>query len=358
MILFAIFIYATNLLDHVILSITYPFLEGSSEGKSVILFAVMGSMLLFYPLFRQEGFIGKNVTKIFPQLSFESQKYLKITIIIIFITYLFGIFLEIWIRAKFGVSLFTMFVSFGPDASSTSINHSHVLKSVLGAFVEFIGIHTPSQINTGVSLAQYFSPVAFAIFIAFPLVYLTGLTSLSRRDDLYKIILAFGITVSLIGMLDGGLFSTPALFGLLILLSVFYIKKPFKPKYLSKIQSQQKQSFCGVKIKDFDRIFGAQNPKFCKLSKPVLIVLLLVIIRFSISLIGTNTEYHEITIIDPSENIDLNGYDVLSVQKEGNKMIVKVPGNTNDKVLLLKLIPDLKGKCSGFFLSWNAYSWT
>ncbi len=324
MILFAIFIYATNLLDHVILSITYPFLEGSSEGKSVILFGVMGSMLLFYPLFRQDGIIANKISKIIPELSFEGQKYLKITIIIIMVTYLFGMFLEIWIRAKFGVSIFTMFVSFSEGASSTSITHSHILKSVLGSFIEFLGIHVPAQINTGVSLAQYFSPVAFAIFVAFPLVYLTGLASLSRREDIYKIILAFGLTISLIGMLDGGLFSTPALFGLLILLSVYFVKKPFSPKYLAK---------------------------------PMLIVILLIIIRVSIGLIGTNTEFHEITIIDPSENIDLSGYNVLSVKKEGNKMIVKVPGNTNDKVLLLKLIDDLKGKSSGFFLSWNIYSW-
>ena len=324
MILFAIFIYATNLLDHIILSITYPFLEGSSEGKSVILFGVMGSMLLFYPLFRQDGIIANKISKIIPELSLEGQKYLKITIIIIMVTYLFGTFLEIWIRAKFGVSIFTMFVSFGEGASSTSITHSHILKSVLGSFIEFLGIHVPAQINTGVSLAQYFSPVAFAIFVAFPLVYLTGLASLSRREDIYKIILAFGLTISLIGMLDGGLFSTPALFGLLILLSVYFVKKPFSPKYLAK---------------------------------PILIVILLIIIRVSIGLIGTNTEFHEITIIDPSENIDLSGYNVLSVKKEGNKMIVKVPGNTNDKVLLLKLIHDLKGKSSGFFLSWNIYSW-
>ncbi|MGB9936239.1 MAG: hypothetical protein ACPK7O_00820 [Methanobacterium sp.] len=324
MILFAIFIYATNLLDHIILGITYPFLEGSSEGKSVILFAIMGSMLLFYPLFRQDGFIGKKISNSIPQLSFESQKYLKMTIIIIFITYLFGISLEILLRAKFGVSLFTTFISYGPNASSTSINHSHVLKSVLGSIVQFVGILVPSHINTGISLAQYFSPAAFAISIAFPLVYLGGLASLSRRNDIYKIILAFGLTISLIGMLDGGLFSIPALFGLLILLSVYFMKSPFKFKYLKK---------------------------------PLLIVLLLVILRLSISLIGTNAEYHEITIINPSDNINLQGYDVLSVQKEDNKMIVKLPGTTNDKVLLLKLIHDLKGKCSGFFLSWNIYSW-
>jgi hypothetical protein len=323
-ILFAIFIYATNLLDHVILSITYLFLEGSSEGKSIILFGVMGSMLLFYPLFRQDGFIGNKIAGSFPQLSFESQKYLKITIIIIVLTYLFGMFLEIWIRTKFGVSLFTTFVSFSQNFGSTSITHSHVFKSVLGSLIEFSGIHVPPHINTGVSLAQHFHQAVFVFFIVFPLVYLTGLTSLSQKKDIYKIILAFGLTLSLIGMLDGGLFSAPALFGSLILLSVYYMKKPFSPKYLTK---------------------------------PVLIVLLLIIFRISIGLIGTNTEFHEITILDPSENIDLSRYNVLSIETEGNKMIVKVPGDISNRVLLHKLIEDLKGKCSGFFLSWNIHSY-
>ncbi|MGZ7108168.1 MAG: hypothetical protein ACXVHW_04290, partial [Methanobacterium sp.] len=117
----------------------------------------------------------------------------------------------------------------------------------------------------------------------------------------------------------------PAWIGLFGLLVIYFIKKPFSPR---------------------------------NLSKPVIIIGLIIILRLSISVFGSNIDYHEITIIDPSENIDLSGYDVLSIQKEGNKMIVKVPGNTFDKSLLLKLIPDLKGKCSGFFLSWNAYSWT
>lgn len=341
MILVAIFIYATDILDHIILSITYPFLEGSSEGKAVILFTVMGSMLLIYPLFRQNGVIADNILKIVPQLSFEGQKYLKITIVLIFISYIFGMFLEIWIRAKFGVSLFTMFVSFNQGASTTSITHSHVIKSIIGAIIEFVGIYTPSEINTGVSLVQYFPPPVFAIFIALPLAYLTGLTSLNNRDDLYKIILSFGITISLIGILDGGLFSTPALLGFLILLSVYYINKPFSPKYLSKIQG----------------IFRGHDLRFFRLTKPVLIVLLLVLLRLSIGLIGTNTDFHEITIINPSDNIDLNNYSVLSIQKDSNRLIVKVPGNTNDKVLLLQLIDNLNGKCSGFFLSWNVYSW-
>lgn len=323
MILFAIFIYFTNAIDNLILSITYPFLEGSSEGKSVILFTVMGSILLLYPLFKSESFIGNKVSNI-PILSFESQKYLKISIIIIFITYLIGLLLEIWLRAKFGVSPFTTFVSFGQGESSTSITHSHMLKSILGAFISAIGIYVPSQINTGISLSQYLSSVVYVIFIMFPLVYFTGLISLSNRSDIYKVFLAFGITVSLIGMLDGGLFSTPALIGLLILLTIYHIKKPFSPK---------------------------------NLTKPALIVLLLIFLRLSISIMGTSTEFHEITIINPSDNIDISGYDVISVKKEANKMIIKVPGNINDKVLLMSLVSDLYGKCSGFFLSWNIYSY-
>jgi hypothetical protein len=233
-------------------------------------------------------------------------------------------FFEIWLRAKFGVSLFTMFVSFNHEASTTSITHSHIIKSMLGTFIQILGIQIPSEINTGISIAQYISPLAFVIFIVFPLVYLTGLASLSGRDYTNIVLLSFGISISLIGMLDGGLFSTPALIGFLILLSVYYIKKPFSFKYL--------------KI-------------------PVLIVVLLIILRLSIGLIGTNTDYHEITIINPSEDINLANYDVLSIQKEGNKMIVKLSGNINDKVLLLKLINNLEGKCSGFFISWNIYSW-
>ena len=84
---------------------------------------------------------------------------------------------------------------------------------------------------------------------------------------------------------------------------------------------------------------------------------LIIILRVSISVFGSNTDFHELTIIDPADNINLNGYDVLSIQKEGNRTIVELPGNLSDKPLLLKLIPDLKGQCSGFTLSWNYKAW-
>jgi len=319
MMLFAVLIFFTNFLDNVILSLTYPFLEGSSEGKSVILFMVMGSILLFYPLFVNDGLISRRFS-----LNFDAQKYLKLTILVIFLTYLFIIILEIWIRLKFNVSLFTIFVSFNQSASSTSIIHSHVLKSVLGYFISSSGIYVPPNINTGSSLTQYVTPMAFIAILSFPIVYFAGLVSLNGRRELYKVILAFTITTSLIGMLDGGLFSAPALVGLSGLLGIYFVKKPFSPR---------------------------------DIIKPSVIIIILIIIRVSLGLIGNNADYHEITIINPSENIDLSSYDVLSIEKGSNQLIVKVPGNINDKHLLLKLIADLKGKSGGFFLSWNIFSW-
>ena len=146
----------------------------------------------------------------------------------------------------------------------------------------------------------------------------------NQERNLYRIILAFVLTLSLIGILDGGLFSTPAIIGLAGLLGLYFIKKPFSPR---------------------------------DLLKPSVIIIFLIILRFSLGLLGTNTEVHEITIINPADNIDLQGYDVLNVQKEQNKTIITVPGNINDKELLKELTTSLKGKCSGFFLSWNLLSY-
>ncbi len=319
MMLFAVLLLFTNFIDNIVLTITYPFLEGSSEGKSVILFMVMGSLLLFYPLFGKGGAVEKLFS-----LKFDGQKYLKLAIITVFITYLFIVLLEIWIRINFNVSLFTILVSFNQNASSTSIVHSHVLKSILGYFISTTGINVPSHINTGSSLAQYVTPVAFIAIFAFPLVYIAGLISFNERRDIYKFILAFAVTTSLISMLDGGLFSAPALVGLSGLLGIYAIKNPFSPR---------------------------------DLINPSIVIIILIIIRVSIGLIGSNTDYHEITIVNPSENINITSYEVLSVEKDANRMIVKVPGDLNDKELLLKLIDDLKGKCDGFFISWNILSW-
>ena len=326
LILFAVLLTATSFLDSAILTLTYHLMEGSSKGKSIILFAVMGSLLLFYPLFKSNGLFGKRISTLSPRLKIDSQKYLKFTIITIFFTYIVGLLIEVWIRMKLGVSLFTIFVSYNSNEfSTTALTHSHVFKSVLGFAVHSLGIHISSNINAGVPLAQYTVPFSLIILITFPLIYIAGIIALSEKRDLYKVILAFALTLSFITMLDGGMLDYPAWIALTCLLLIYFgSKKPF----------------------------SARN-----FSKSAIIMALIIILRVSVSVFGTNAEFHEVTIIDPSDNINLSGYDVLSVQKEGNRTIVELPGNLSDKPLLLKLIPDLKGKCSGFALSWNYKAW-
>lgn len=262
MILFSILIFSTKFLDQLVLNITYPFLEGSSEGKSVLLFGILGSILLLYPLFNFNGRIMRKISSLNPSFQGNENKYLKLLIIVVLLTYLLGIIIEIVVRLKLGVSIFTTFVAMDPTPASTSITHSHVFKSVLGDLISVSGFHVPSNIHTGSSLIHYTSPLSFIVLISFPLVYLLGLISLNQRKNRYKVILAFAITTSLIGMLDGGLFSTPALIGLSGLLGVYAIKKPFSPR---------------------------------NLLTPSFLIVLLILLRISIGLLGTNTEYHEVT---------------------------------------------------------------
>ena len=326
MILFAVLLSLTNFLNDIILAVTYHFLEGSSQGKSIILFSVLGSLFLFYPLFRRDGIIGSRISSIAPIFRFKKKKYLKITIILITFTYLVGLLIEIIIRAKLGVSPFTTFVAYNSNTySSTAITHSHAFKSMLGLIINTLGIHINSGINSGIPLIPYTLPMAIIVFLTYPLIYIAGIISIAceKRFFIYNVLLAFGLTLSLIGILDGGLFSTPSLVGLSCLLGIYFIKKPFSAK---------------------------------DLIKPSFIIIILIILRVSLGILGTSTEVHEITIINPEENIDLQGYQILNVTKEENKTVITVPGNINDKTLLLNLTRDLKGQASGFFLSWNIYS--
>ena len=272
MILFAVILALTNFLDKIILEVTYPFLEGSSQGKSIILFTVLGSLFILYPLFDLNGIIGKRISSINNLFKYDDKKYLKFTIITIFFTYIFGLLIEVLIRIKLGVPILTTFIAYNSNSySSSAVAHSHVFKSVLGFIIQSLGIHINTGVNAGVPLIPYTIPLALIVLVTWPLIYFGGMIAISNQErDLYKVILAFVLTLSLIGILDGGLFSTPAIIGLAGLLGLYYIKKPFSPR---------------------------------NLLKPSVIIIFLIILRFSLGLLGTNTEVHEITIINPAENI-------------------------------------------------------
>ncbi|MDP3013796.1 MAG: hypothetical protein Q8M92_06095 [Candidatus Subteraquimicrobiales bacterium] len=324
LIFLGIFIFFTGFLDELVVMITWPLLSGSSEGKAVLFFLGMGSLLILNSLIKsRRGVLDKIGLKL-ENYSPDGRKYLKMVIILVLLTYAAGIILEIFIRLKYGVSPLTLFVSLNPNPASTSPMHSHVFKSVLGYLVSLVGFNIPIHIHTGGSLIQQVTPGAFLILFTLPAAYITGLLSLDNRRDAYRLIMAFSITLTLVGMLDGGLFSQPGLIGLAGILGMHAIKSPFKPR---------------------------------QLLIPTILIALLIVTGVALETVGSNSDYHELTIINPHLPLDLQGYTVISMQEKNDRTIIRIKADRSDKETIESLFVSLKGKADGFFMTWNFASY-
>ena len=320
MIIFGIIILKTGFLNNTLMMVLWPVLSGSSDGKAVLLFCIMGSILLI-------NSIIINSTKIQNKpfmKDLDGKKYLKWTIIIVLFTYAVGIIIELWLRFRFGVSPFTTFIAVTPTETSTSITHTHVFKSVLGYTISTLGIHVPANIHTGSSLIKYVYPFPLIIIVTFPLVYITGLLSLNSRRGAHKLILAFAVTLALISMVDGGLFSQPAMIALGGLLVIYFLKKPFS-------------------VKNF--------------IKPAVIIILIILAGFAIEIAGSNTHYHDVTVVNQVEPLDLVGYNATVTESNGNTTVFRMYSNMTDKEIFSSLSKSFEGKSGGFFVSWNLFSY-
>jgi hypothetical protein len=311
----------TGFMDNAVATLLWPILEGSSEGKAVILLVMMGSLLVLSSLITSSSRLNP---KIFPGNWFDGRKYLLISIVTMFLTCVVGLLTEVWIRLKFNVSLFTVFTAVNPTPSTTSIMHTHVFKSVIGYMVSLMGETAPHHINTGLAILQYASPFAFLALISLPLAYIAGLLAMTGMRDSYKVISAFGLTVAIIGMMDGGMFSQPFLIGLGILLFMYFAENRFSPRLLVK---------------------------------PLVIVLLIILAGFAIELGGTNTDHYTLTVINQHEPVNMTSYNVTDVQHTGDKTIYTLKTSEGDKTIIKKVFVDFKGKADGSFMTWNFYSY-
>ncbi len=323
LVLLGLVIYATSPLDQLVMMITWPLLSGSSEGKAVLLMVLMGSFLILNSLINNRGFLApvKNHAHDFSQ---DGKRFLKWTIIIIFLTCLVGLLIEVSIRLKYGVSPLTIFVSTNPTSTTTSPIHSHVFKSVFGHLADnFVGL-VPEHVHTGSSLYSEVVPWAYLIFITLPLAYITGLLSLNNRSVIYRILLAFALTLTLIGMVDGGLYSQPLLIGMGLLFILYFVKRPFQ---------------------------------FRQLVLPVGLILLVALSGLGLELAGNNSSYHEITVVNQFEPVDLSGYKVLSIDQQGNRTVIRTDTSVSDKNTLESLFKTYQGRAQGFFMTWNFFSY-
>ncbi len=316
-------VYATSALDEMITMITWPLLSGSSEGKAVLLMVMMGGFFILNSLINNWKFLSPLKEKV-TSYSPDGKKFFKFTLIIILVTCLLGLLIEFSIRLKYGVSPLTIFVSTNPSSTSTSPMHSHVFKSVFGHLADSMGCLVPGHVHTGGSLYPEVVPWAYLILISFPLACITGLLSLNHQRGIRKIFLVFALTITLIGMVDGGLYSQPLIFGMYMLLIIYFMKKPFQ---------------------------------FRQLILPTVLMFLLVLSGLCLELAGNNSSYREITVINQYESVDLSGYNVLSTKEKGNLTVIRMDTSISDKKALEDLFDRYQGHADGFFMTWNFFSY-
>lgn len=336
-------LFITDFLNPIIHPITHLFLMGSSKGKDMIFFGLMGLFLIS--------------TQLFKDLKIDSDKFLKITLILGSITLIAGILLEVLFRYQLGIGLNTIFMTTQKTISSTSILHTHILKSIFGELLSNImGPYIQSEINTAAGLYTYIPEAAKIVVILLPILFFTILLAVRNRKFVQTLILSFSGTCLLIGALDGGLFSTPAIIGIC---GVFLIQNNgyCTERYIYKIFGKRKgcddcQKIPPHKDNKIDLIVVV-----IKQYAPFIAAALIIFLRLSVSFLGTNPEYYEVEVFNPEDNLQLEGFPIENVTSSENKTVYIINSNYNEMELLNKLKIPLNNKCDYFTITWNTFSY-
>ncbi|OWT33332.1 hypothetical protein BGI41_02960 [Methanobrevibacter sp. 87.7] len=366
LIIFGALIYFTSFLDLIIRPLFQPLLMGSSKGKDVLYFVIFGIFLIFSRYGEKHNLNWFNKSNDF---------YLKLSLVLILVIGVIGILTEVYIRLKLNLPLETTFVVVEPKMTTTSIQHSHVFKSVFGSIIVLLIKNIPSSIHVGNSLAPYIPNLVKYCFVLVPILFITMIKSVENRSLFPKLLLIFLLSLGIIGIMDGGLFATPTIagiYGILIIMFNEYLidnvtpvltKNKESTKYLDASKQYTEVSSLKDNIsKDLaifrDNISQRKHLKYYfKIALPHLILILIIILRFSFVFACAQTAYYEVDILEPQDNIDLNEYGVLSVKHLPDRDIYYLSSNHNEMKLLNSLDNHLNGTCKAFTISWNPYSY-
>ncbi|WP_297980105.1 hypothetical protein [uncultured Methanobrevibacter sp.] len=360
LIILGVSLYLFSGIDQFIRPFTQPILMGSSKGKDILFFVLFGITLILSTLCDNEKIYNRIKSLPIPK---DRKFYLKLSLFIFLFTAICGLIAELYLRYSLGIEYNTIFVVLNPSYTTTSFLHSHLYKSIFGIILgEFLS-HIPAGIHTGSSLSPYTPSIISALFILIPITYISMLMSLQRQNPISRVILSFTITLGIIGLIDGGLFSTPAIggiYGILIILyndaiideirNYFSIDKKDR-KSLKTILKNEKEILQSL-VERKENI-----KKYAKIAFPHIALILIIVLRFSIAFYGAGADYYELTI-ENGENIDLSEYDVLEIEHASeNRTIAYISNEYNEMELLNDLVLSLDGKCDWYSLSWNIYSY-
>ena len=186
-ILFAGVLFITDIFNPIVRPLTRIFLMGSSKGKDILFFGLFGLFLIL-----SQTFTLKNK-------DIDSDRYLKIAICVGSLLLISGILVEVLFRQSLGIPLNVTFMSESSQAASTSILHTHLLKSIFGEVItSLIGPFISSGINTGVGLYTYVPNIAKIVIILFPILFILEILANQKRLAPTTILLSFFSTLSLI----------------------------------------------------------------------------------------------------------------------------------------------------------------
>lgn len=338
-ILIAGVIFATNILNPIIRPVTHLFLMGSSKGKDIMFFGLLGLFMILSQV------IERDV---------DTTKYLKISMGIGSVLLILGIVLEIVFRLQMGIGLNTVFCSMSNTMSSTSILHTHLLKSILGAILtQIIGPFIQSDINTGVGLYSYVPGVGFLIVLLIPVLFATLVLAIQKRPWFTNFLIAFFSSCLIIGAIDGGLFATPSYVGILGLYLVYrngyylnyIVGHIFKDKQLLEDNELIQPPYRNRGFSKIRCLFNRFLIWF--------VVFVMIALRFTVALAGAEPDYYTVEIADITDDVDFGD---IPIEKVSND-IYHVNSSYNEMELINDLKVPLNNSCEYYTVSWNAYSY-
>jgi hypothetical protein len=344
-ILFAGVIFITDIFNPIIRPVTYLFLMGSSKGKDIIFFGLLGLFLILSQVIKKD---------------INPTKYLKISILLGTVLLIFTVILEVIFRIQMNIKLNTVFCSMTSNMSSTSILHSHLLKSILGeVLTQIMGPFIQSDINTGVGLYSYVPSFSFAVILLIPILFITLILSIQKRPWFTNFLTAFFSSCLLIGIIDGGMFATPSYVGILGLFLVyrngFYLNytvgRIIRDENLLKQNESIQPVYRNRGFSEIRYLFNRFGIYF--------LVILVVLLRFTVAFAGAEPDYYTVDIANPSDDIDLGNFSVEYINHDpiANKTTCHINPDYNEMDLINELNVPLNNSCEYYTVTWNAYSY-
>ena len=320
---------------------------GSSKGKDIIFFGLLGLFLILSQVIEKE---------------IDTTKYLKVSMITGGVLLILGIFLEVLFRLQMGIKLNTVFCSMTNGMSSTSILHTHLIKSILGAVLtQIMGPFIQSDINTGVGLYAYVPSFAFLVILLIPILFVAIVLASQKRPWPTNFLLAFFSSCLIIGIIDGGMFATPSYVGILGLYLIYrngyYIN--YAVGTILKDDSLLEENRLNPPVYK-NRGFSYKRFVFNRLAI-YFFVILVILLRFTVAFAGAEPDYYTVDIVNPSEDIDFGNISVEVINSEHDNKTNKTTYHIDPQYNEMKLINDLKvpldNSCEYYTVSWNIYSY-